>query len=353
MIAAGQPLTAEVLAQGRDNNFNLIRMIAASAVIVSHSLPLSLGMGAVEPLHGWIAPLDAGKAAVRVFFVISGFFILQSFDRRSSTGAFVLARSARIVPALLVVYAVTTALTSLGLSFARNPFPNAVNGSLWTLYYEVVCYCVLALAGLCGLYKNGRFPAFLIAFAMVYAAIQLRILPLKLPYAYLSLPFVFGMAVYHFRRHVPLGWPVALGLTIVAIAAPSDATWSLALGYCALWLGATAKWLRPYNRLGDYSYGTYIFAWPVQQIIAYSMPGIGPIGMMIIALPTVWMLGIFSWHFVERPALDTAKRWSRGSPSEVECDTLVPAFQPSTSALAGRPEEGTSMPWGSDATLRD
>lgn len=339
-MKAQQPLTADVLAQGRDNNFNLIRMIAASAVIVSHSLPLSLGMGAIEPAHGWIAPLDLGKAAVRVFFVISGFFILQSFDRRASIATFALARSARIIPALLVVYAVTTTLMSLGLSFAENPFPNAVNGSLWTLYYEVVCYGVLALAGLCGLYKNGRFPAFLIAFGMVYASIQLRILPLKLPYAYLSLPFVFGMAVYHFRRHVPLGWPVALGLTIVAIAVPTDATWSLALGYCALWLGATAKWLRPYNRLGDYSYGTYIFAWPVQQIIALSIPGIGPIGMMLIALPTVWMLGVLSWHFVERPALDAAKRWSRGSSRSDEDAVLAPALTRSMPALAASSDEG-------------
>lgn len=337
---AQQPLTADVLAQGRDNNFNLIRMIAASAVIVSHSLPLSLGMGAIEPAHGWIAPLDLGKAAVRVFFVISGFFILQSFDRRASIATFALARSARIIPALLVVYAVTTTLTSLGLSFAENPFPDAVNGSLWTLYYEVVCYGVLALAGLCGLYKNGRFPAFLIAFGMVYASIQLRILPLKLPYAYLSLPFVFGMAVYHFRRHIPLGWPVALGLTIVAIAVPTDATWSLALGYCALWLGATAKWLRPYNRLGDYSYGTYIFAWPVQQIIALSIPGIGPIGMMLIALPTVWMLGVLSWHFVERPALDAAKRWSRRSSRSDEDVILAPTLTHSTPALATSSDEG-------------
>ena len=334
-----QQLTADVLAQGRDNNFNLIRMIAASAVIVSHSFPLSLGMAAIEPAHGLIAPLDLGKAAVRVFFVISGFFILQSFDRRSSAAAFALARSARIIPALLIVLAVTSALASLGLSFAENPFPNAVNGSLWTLYYEVVCYCVLALAGLCGLYKNGRFPAFLIAFGMVYAAIQFRVLPLKLAYAYLSLPFVFGMAIYHFRRNIPLGWPVALGLTTVAIAAPSDATWSLALGYCALWFGATASWLRPYNRLGDYSYGTYIFAWPVQQIVALLMPGIGPFGMMLIALPTVWVLGVLSWHFVERPALETVKRWSRrSSPNKGDAIIGPPQMHPAP-ALAGSADE--------------
>src|SRR5207253_8933870 len=107
-------------------------------------------------------------------------------------------------------------------NFAQNPFPNAVNGSLWTLSYEVTCYVVLALAGLCGMYRNGRFPAFLIGFAMIYGSIELGIINLSKAYAYLSLPFFFGMAVYHFRRHVPLAWPIALGLLVVAIAIPAD-----------------------------------------------------------------------------------------------------------------------------------
>ena len=55
--------TADVLAQGRDNNFNLIRMLAASAVIISHSAPLSLGPNTIEPLHYAIAPLDLGNPA--------------------------------------------------------------------------------------------------------------------------------------------------------------------------------------------------------------------------------------------------------------------------------------------------
>ena len=337
-----QAMTAGVLAQGRDNNFNLIRMMAASAVIVSHSVPLSVGMGVHEPLHGWIEPLDLGKAAVRVFFVISGFFILQSFDRRSSTAAFALARAARILPALLVVSILTGIMTSVGVSFAGNPFPNSVNGSLWTLYYEVVCYGVLAFAGLCGLFHKGRFPAFLVAFGMVYLAIALELLPIRDAYAYLSLPFVFGMAVYHYRESVPLGWPLALGLLLLAIIVPSDATWSIALGYGALWFGATAKRLRFYNRFGDYSYGTYIFAWPVQQLIALSVPGILPLAMMLIALPVVWGLGVLSWHFVEHPAMDAAKRWARRSAGSEASKAFPGGEAPSWAPLVKRAEESAS-----------
>ena len=70
------------LAIGRANNFNLIRMIAATAVLVSHAYPISLGVGALEPLS-LILHFSLGTLAVLTFFAISGFFISQSFDRKN------------------------------------------------------------------------------------------------------------------------------------------------------------------------------------------------------------------------------------------------------------------------------
>lgn len=305
------PGTAEVLAQGRDNNFNLIRMVAASAVILSHSFPLALGHSASEPLAGWMAPLDLGKAAVRVFFAISGFFILKSFDRRNSTVEFAIARVARIVPGLAAVTMATSILTAVGITWAANPYPLPVNGPLWTLWFEATCYLCLALAGLAGLYRCGRFPAFLMAFAMVWAAIVLRILPVNPAYASLGLPFVFGMTVYQYREHVPLNGPVALGLTALALSLGTDALWSIALGYDALWVGSLPSPLLRYNDRGDFSYGTYIFGWPIQQLIVLSFVGIGPMALMSLALPITWALGILSWRFVEYPAMEAAKTVGR------------------------------------------
>jgi peptidoglycan/LPS O-acetylase OafA/YrhL len=92
------------LASGRDNNFNLIRAIAASAVLVSHAFPLAGVPG--EPLESW-APANLGRLAVAVFFSISGFFIAKSFDRRSSLIEFTVDRVLRIYPALFVVLVLT------------------------------------------------------------------------------------------------------------------------------------------------------------------------------------------------------------------------------------------------------
>lgn len=50
-VTARQGVTLAEVAGGRDNNFNLIRMIAASGVLVSHAYPIALGEEARQPFH--------------------------------------------------------------------------------------------------------------------------------------------------------------------------------------------------------------------------------------------------------------------------------------------------------------
>ena len=166
------------LASGRDNNFNLIRFIAASLVLISHSYPLAMGKGFPEPLSEPLAT-SWGSIAVDVFFVASGFFIAASFSLKSSFKSFVMARILRIYPALIVVTILTvfvlgpifsnltvfdyftssqtyqyliknmTLITGIEYNlpgvFSENPYEHAVNGSLWTLPYEIKMYFLLVL----------------------------------------------------------------------------------------------------------------------------------------------------------------------------------------------------------------
>ncbi|MCV6596750.1 MAG: acyltransferase family protein, partial [Mangrovicoccus sp.] len=88
-------------AQGRDNNLNLLRMIAAIAVIVSHAWAFAYGMGTFEPVKAWTGH-TLGGLAVAVFFAISGFLITGSFYYSASHWRFVASRGLRIFPALLV-----------------------------------------------------------------------------------------------------------------------------------------------------------------------------------------------------------------------------------------------------------
>src|SRR5215475_9962692 len=182
-----------------NNNFNLLRMMAASSVLVSHSWSLAFYKGIGEPLTS-ITPFSLGHLAVMLFFGLSGFLIAKSFDSRRSTIEFLTARAFRLYPGLLLaltfcvfvigplwtveplsVYLhdpVTWKFIPAGLSLVRlhyelpgvfehNPH-FGVNGSLWTLYYEVFCYICLAVAGLVGLLAPRVFPVAIIAYAAGY-----------------------------------------------------------------------------------------------------------------------------------------------------------------------------------------
>ena len=98
----------------RDNNFNLIRFIAASAVLYYHCFPLTIGPVYSEPIGRfiWIGP---GDLAVHIFFVSSGFLVTSSLVKRNNIIAYFWARFIRIYPALFVV--VGFCVFVIGLSY--------------------------------------------------------------------------------------------------------------------------------------------------------------------------------------------------------------------------------------------
>lgn len=330
---------------GRDNHFNLIRMIAATGVLVSHAYPIALGAGAVQPLQPWLKGITLGTVSVYVFFAISGFFITKSFDRSPSLGRFLRARLLRLYPALVLVLAVTVLIAGLFLTtaspgtfwaagpgymiknlslyrlqyelpgvFETNPYGGAINGSLWTLFYEVMCYSAVFLAGVIGLLRARRALAVALA---GFVALQVAAPGLALPEKLVTLldlafPFAIGTAFYLWRDHVPLRLSLGLGLAGAAALAWMTPLFGLvfvpALSYWVFLIGmAPAPRALAYNRLGDYSYGTYIYAFPVQQLMAWF--GVTTaLGNMTLALPVTLICAVLSWHLVEKPALGWVHR---------------------------------------------
>jgi len=173
------------VADGRDNNLNLIRAFAATAVLVSHAYPITLGPGAEEPLKA-LTGRTLGGLSVFAFFVISGFLISMSFMRSSSWQGFLVARFLRLVPGLvvsllLVAFLLGPVVTTLSLGayftdpqtygfvirntmlvflqydlpgvFETQPYPN-VEGSIWTLIYEVACYMGVFVLGIVGMLRS-------------------------------------------------------------------------------------------------------------------------------------------------------------------------------------------------------
>ena len=335
------PVVVADRSEGRDNNFNLLRMIAASAVLVSHAYPLTLGPAASEPLLASTG-YKLGTTAVTIFFAVSGFFITKSFDRRKSVPDFILARVARIYPALIVVLTLSalllgplfTALT-VGAYFSelhtwtyvpRNlllrhqqwalpgvflgaPGGPAVNGSLWTLFSEVNCYGLVMLAGLLRLTRPAFFLAIpLLAIGLILTVPQSEGGGLAHAAATLSFPFAIGAAAYVYRKYVPISGLLALALVAVAAVCRFTPAYpilhALALSYGALWFGfAAIPGLRRYNLFGDYSYGMYIYAFPVEQIVATTLQPTSPWVTIAISFPATLALAVLSWTWIEAPAL--------------------------------------------------
>lgn len=343
---------------GRENNLNLVRFVAASLVVLSHSFPLS-GHQADEPLARLTGFMDFGGLAVTVFFAISGYLVAGSFDRSSGLHSYARARFLRIAPAyaVAVLYAalvvgpivttlpigqylthpatwryIGTTLTffgdrdSLPGVFALNPFPVAVNGSLWTLSIETFCYAALALLGLTGALRR---PWLALAIAVALFAvgeaspdfvawIPRSEYPIS---ARLAGTFVAGALAYAWRRRVVLSPWIALAAlaALPVLAATPIAAYAVfgAIGYAALTLGYhPALDVPAFRRHGDVSYGVYVYAFPTQQFFAWMTGPISPWLLFALAFPPTLALAALSWRWIEAPALRFKRRRVGGAPAD-------------------------------------
>lgn len=336
-------------AAGRDNNLNLLRALAALTVLVSHAFPITLGIGAAEPLEGLVG-YSLGSLSVFVFFAISGFLISASFERTSSRLSFVLARVLRLMPGLvvnlvfvaLVLGPVMTrlpltdyfSLTDPYLFILRNtllvslvytlpgvatdlPFPGIV-GSIWTLFFEVCCYVGVFLVGVLGAFRS----RWLISVALlVYGAAWLATQHVDPSYRLdrlmeLSFPFAIGVGFHVWRDRLPLSL-LGVALTLIAAVLAKGTilyhpALSLAISYGTFWLAyIPGGVLRGYNRVGDYSYGIYVYAFPIQVFAVWLMGPQSPTMNMLYSLPGTLVLSMLSWHLVEGPAM-ACKPWLLG-----------------------------------------
>ena len=333
---------------GRDNNFNLIRFLAAASVIFSHAALVSRGQNAIEPLKS-ATGFTLGDHAVNVFFVVSGFLVTMSLLRRGSLVSYAASRAARLVPGLFVAglataFIIGPLVTSLPMPgyfssvavwtyapligsiftdplnlylpgvFTENPFPAMVNGPLWTIRYEVIAYFGLVMASLVGLYASRqRFIVFLGLFVLAFGAYLLMdpwpATPNAIDHlARLGFCFMLGSAAWMLRGRIPLSLPVALAALGLVWALAGTPVYRGALflftAYAVLWLALVpAGFVRRFNRLGDYSYGLYIYGWPVAQATILFVPGLSPLALFALSASLSLLAAMASWHLIEKPAL--------------------------------------------------
>ena len=345
----------EALAAGPANNLNLIRLAAASAVLISHSYPLTGGPNAHDPLERLIG-IDLGGLAVAVFFVVSGLLITRSFQHHRALKEWFLGRALRLFPALVIVLVLCALILgpivserSVGDYFAQsrtwryvpsnltlamlqydlpgvfksNPYPDAVNGSLWTLFFEVGCYGVVLALGIARLLCGRKAPwgvAVVIAVAIGLVAAASWFAPrhavIVSQAGFLLMPFALGMLASVLADRVCLSacYPAA-ALVLAASTWALPVFWitrTLAIAVIVLWIGFVPrdKWLR-FNRFGDISYGVYVYAFPVQQTAVWLWPGqLWWQNCLSSALPVLGFATL-SWLLVEKPAIAYGRRLAR------------------------------------------
>ncbi|QPK63849.1 acyltransferase [Methylomonas sp. LL1] len=290
--------------QGRDNNFNLIRIVAALAVLVTHSFALATGTGDAEPLQRTLG-MTMGSIAVDVFFIASGFLVTSSLLNRQSIIEFIWARVLRIFPALLMmllltVFVLGTLFTSLrtliylsslktyiylvkcatlftGVAyelpgvFYNNPYNSAVNGSLWTMPHEVRMYAILALVWLTlriiPKFRLIGFKIIVVSFASVagiYILARHFYFHSGSQFYKLFYMFFVGSTFYILREYIVLTRWLFWFLIIVLSVATSNIdaffiAYLFSIAYILFYLAyVPSGFIRIYNQLGDYSYGIYI-----------------------------------------------------------------------------------------------
>jgi len=342
---------ADGLAQ-RNDNFLLLRAIAASLVIYGHGYAMVERRGSHELFAhmGW--GTYSGDIAVDLFFVISGFLITGSFLRRRNLFEFLWARALRIYPAYLFclvgcAFVLGPLLTTLPLHdylrdpatgdyvlknlrlgidmawnlpgvFTDNPRRSSVNGAIWTLPAEVRMYLWVATLGVTGVLAR-RWLANLVLpllFVLGFFVAPVYLLTVPQPtYLRLAAMFLAGAFCYINRDRVPASGWLFLASAVLAWLLRHTPFYPYAFGIAEIafvfWFAYRLRW-HGYNRFGDYSYGIYLWGFPMQQVVAHFLPTTLPVTNAAISLPLAIVMAVVSWHLVEKPviALKSApKRW--------------------------------------------
>jgi peptidoglycan/LPS O-acetylase OafA/YrhL len=349
-------LTDEILKPAA-NNLTIVRLLLASAVIYSHTYERALGIHA-DGLS-WLLGSNIAAFAVDGFFVLSGFLVYRSLAQGGSIKRFALARATRLLPALVLMVALTVVaglfVTSVPvieyltgeetLKFIANATlikssytltgvschggPCTLNGSLWTLPWEARCYALLALLAAVGLANRKAMLWFVLPCTVLFAAVW------DIPkvqglvwgdvgrFAWFSLnrvdrlwtAFAMGIAIYEFRDRIRLSWYICAVLwlvlfAIVQIDPKLSIHWrAITIGYTGLCLGfLTARHGGISGTWPDYSYGIYIYAYPLMVALDATFEFKSPYTMALANLAATIPFAAFSWHVVEHPALQWLRR---------------------------------------------
>lgn len=326
------------------NNLDLIRLIAAVAVIFYHSFALNPQWGLKDPTHNYFGYVTTGGLAVKIFFFISGLLVTNSILARKSIVHFVFSRTFRIFPALVFVLVFTSTIigplaTTLSLDkyfsdsqtysyiiknitldtqyFLPGVFHNSkygVNGSLWTIHYEVLAYAFLLLFFCIGACKFKPIASTICIIIILepltpfkgvfFASSDSSAIYLLAPCFALGALLAINKEMYKSNLQTPI-------LIIFATFFSQDEgvkSFLFSLATCLVTLHISTfgiiKKIKPHV---DISYGVYLWGFPVQQAYSQSLH-LGIFENITLSIITTSIIAWISWVYVEKPSISLSKR---------------------------------------------
>ncbi len=334
----------------QSNSFDYLRLLLAALVIVSHSSELRYGGSSHEIVASLFGTLTMGMIAVNGFFVLSGYLMTQSWLREPKFLPYFRKRILRIYPGFLAAALITGLIFGplgtdaatfwhefhfkkfvLGLSLLQQFVPQSfhglpfaeINGSLWTIPYEFLCYIGVFLLGRARILRREYVP-YLVGIAVVLMAAHVALsscgwhfLPTRWEYLELRFSHLVRFAAYYLmgiclylrgEKWETNRLRITVCLSVLFVGMFSKYTIDFVLMFCGAYLllfmgGRNYQWLAQRPLRADYSYGTYLYGWSIQQMLLLKFPTFSPLMITLIALPLAFAAGATSWWLIEKPFL--------------------------------------------------
>lgn len=329
---------------GRPSGFDYLRLVLATTIFLIHVPVISFGasklsFSSLRPVVAIVLPM---------FFTLSGFLVAGSLDRCKTLVSFLGLRTLRIVPALAVEVLLSALLlgpyfTTKHLSeyfssrsffsyflniagdvhfslpgvFVDNPHPSVVNEQLWTVPWELRCYLLLAVIALLGVFRNSLMLVSSIVIICVAVLAHDVIYP---PDVWVSVhgiilveAFIVGVAFFRLKNKIRLNtglFILSLIATIALLLLPyGDNFVACPAAYVTVYLGLLNPSRNKLLLSGDYSYGIYLYGFPIQQAVAAATPSLRSVAVdLLVALPLTVAFATGSWWLIEKHALGL-RRW--------------------------------------------
>jgi peptidoglycan/LPS O-acetylase OafA/YrhL len=321
----------------RQNNFNLLRFTLALLVLFGHSPELIDGDRSREWLTQTFGSISFGELAVDGFFLLSGYLIAQSWHSQPKAWPFLKKRLLRIYPGFIVAslicallvgplaanssiyfasFELLTFLTGLAFLsvpivpevFSGTPYP-LLNGAMWTISKEFVCYLFVLAAGVAGVFR-ARYACLIPTIAVFGMLVVFKLQHLTVPVDLrLASFFLSGVCYFQFRDKIKMNGHLAVVSVVITVLAlfswrAAELVLATVGGYALLYAASKRSVvLSQFNRLPDISYGLYLYGWPIQKMLLWNIPSLSPWELFGIAAPTAIMFGMASWYLIEKPAL--------------------------------------------------